>query len=286
MSILVDFNQVMLASLFMSIGNHTNTELDENMIRHMFLNSLRHNRHKFKEEFGEIVICTDSKNSWRRSNFPYYKANRRKSREESELDWNELFRVMSLIREELSEFFPYKVLHFDGCEADDIIGTICHANGTVLNNGSEQFLILSGDKDYIQLHKYSNIKQYNPTMKKWVQNSDPDKYLIEQVLKGDSGDGVPNILSPDNALAIGERQKAMTAKRMQELIKGPEFMDETTRARYNRNKMMIDLTQVPENYKEQILKAYNEEKNVGRSALFNYFVSKKLKHLLTDIQDF
>lgn len=286
MAILVDFNQVMLASLFMSLGNHTNTELDENMIRHMFLNSLRHNRHKFKDEFGEIVICADAKNSWRRNNFPYYKANRRKSREESELDWSELFRVMGLIREEIAEFFPYKVLHFEGCEADDIIGTICHEHGTVLNNGGEQFLILSGDKDYIQLHKYSNIKQYNPTMKKWVQNSDPDKYLLEHVLKGDSGDGVPNILSPDNSLAIGERQKAMTAKRMEELIKGPEHMDEITRARYFRNKMMIDLSQVPENYKEQILKAYAEEKAVGRSALFNYFVSKKLKHLLTDIQDF
>jgi len=286
MAILVDFNQVMLASLFMSLGNHTNTELDENMIRHMFLNSLRHNRHKFKDEFGEIVICADAKNSWRRANFPYYKANRRKSREESELDWSELFRVMGLIRDEIAEFFPYKVLHFEGCEADDIIGTICHEHGTVLNNGGEQFLILSGDKDYIQLHKYSNIKQYNPTMKKWVQNSDPDKYLLEHVLKGDSGDGVPNILSPDNSLAIGERQKAMTAKRMEELIKGPEYMDEITRARYFRNKMMIDLSQVPENYKEQILKAYAEEKAVGRSALFNYFVSKKLKHLLTDIQDF
>ena len=112
----------------------------------------------------------------------------------------------------------------------------------------------------------------------------PDKYLLEHVLKGDSGDGVPNILSPDNSLAIGERQKAMTAKRMEELIKGPEHMDEITRARYFRNKMMIDLSQVPENYKEQILKAYAEEKAVGRSALFNYFVSKKLKHLLTDIQ--
>lgn len=286
MAILVDYNQVMLASLFVSIGNHTNAEVDENMIRHMFLNSIRFNRKKFNEEFGEIVICADGKNSWRRELFPYYKAGRRKSREESELDWNELFRIINQIRSELHEHFPYKVLHFDHCEADDIIGVICHTYGTELNTGSEQFLILSGDKDYQQLQRYANVKQYNPVMKKWVQNSQPDKYLTEHIIRGDVGDGVPNILSADNTIVVGDRQKALTSKRMEELFKGPEHMDETTRARYYRNKMMIDLNEVPEKYKVQILEAYEQEKEVGRSGLFDFFVKKKLKNLLTDIQDF
>ena len=284
--ILVDFNQVMLASLFMSIGNHTNIDVDENLIRHMFLNSLRANRKKFKDEFGEIVICADGKNSWRRQAFPYYKAGRRKSREESELDWTELFRIINLIREELTEFFPYKVLHFDHCEADDIIGTICHAKGVVMNNGTEDILILSGDKDYVQLHKYANVKQYNPVQKKWVQNNDPDKYLKEHIIRGDTGDGVPNILSSDNCIVVGDRQKAMTSKRLEEYLKGPEFMDETTKSRYYRNKLMIDLAEVPENYKEQILNEFEKDKEVGRSSLFDYFVKRKLKNLLTDIQDF
>lgn len=286
MAVLVDYNQVILASLFMSIGNHTNAEVDENSIRHMFLNSLRYNRRKFQADFGEIVICADSKNSWRRAIFPYYKANRKKSREESELDWNELFRIMSLVREELEEFFPYKVLHIDGCEADDIIGTICHEYGSILNGGGEKFLILSSDKDYIQLHKYGNVQQYSPTMKKWIVNSDPDKYLIEQVLRGDSGDGVPNILSPDNALAIGERQKAMTVKRIEEFSKGPDVMDDITKARYQRNKSMIDLSEVPEKFKYTILEEYAKPKEIGRSKLFNFFMEKKLKHLMTDLNEF
>ena len=284
--ILVDYNQVMLASLFMSIGNHTNIDVDENLIRHMFLNSLRANRKKFKDEFGEIVICSDGKNSWRRAGFPYYKAGRRKSREESELDWTELFRIINLIREEMDEFFPYKVLHFDQCEADDIIGTICHAKGVPMNNGSENILVLSGDKDYIQLHKYANVKQYNPVQKKWIQNNNPDKYLEEHIIRGDSSDGVPNILSADNSIVVGERQKAMTAKRLEDLIKGPEFMDETTKNRYYRNKTLIDLGEVPEKFKEQINEEFEKEKTVGRSELFSYFVKYKLKNLLTDIQDF
>lgn len=286
MTILVDYNQVMLASLFSSIGNHYNVEVDENLIRHMFLNSLRANRKKFTEEFGEMVICADGKNSWRRNFFPYYKAGRRKSREESELDWNELFRIINLIRQELFDNFPYKVIHIDTCEADDIIGTVCHTYGTELNTGSENFLVLSGDKDYIQLQKYSNVKQYDPVRKKWIQNSDPDKYLMEHILRGDGGDGVPNILSADNSIVVGERQKSMTAKRIEEFMKGVDFMDETTKIRYYRNKMMIDLNEVPENLKTQILEKYNEEKEIGRKKLFNFFVEKKLKNLITDIQDF
>jgi hypothetical protein len=286
MAILIDFNQVILASLFVGIGNHHNIDLDENLLRHMFLNSIRSNRKKFHKEFGEIVICADGKNSWRRETFPYYKANRRKSREESELDWNELFRMINTIRSELKDHFPYKVIHIDHCEADDIIGAVVHEHGTELNIGAEQFLILSGDKDYIQLHKYANVKQYDPVRKKWVQNSDPDKYLMEHIIKGDSGDGVPNILSPDNCLAIGERQKMMTANRLANFLKGPDHMDENTVRNYHRNKMMIDLTEIPDAYKKKILEDYSVDKEVGRSQLFDYFMKNKLKNLITDIQDF
>lgn len=286
MAILIDFNQVILASLFVGIGNHHNIDLDENLLRHMFLNSIRSNRKKFHKEFGEIVICADGKNSWRRETFPYYKANRRKSREESELDWNELFRMINTIRSELKDHFPYKVIHIDHCEADDIIGAVIHEHGTELNIGAEQFLILSGDKDYIQLHKYANVKQYDPVRKKWVQNSDPDKYLMEHIIKGDSGDGVPNILSPDNCLAIGERQKMMTANRLANFLKGPEHMDENTVRNYHRNKMMIDLSEIPDAYKKKILEDYSVDKEVGRSQLFDYFMKNKLKNLITDIQDF
>jgi len=286
MSILLDFNQVMLASLFASIGNHHNIEVEENLIRHMFLNSLRSNRKKFGQEFGEIIICADGKNSWRKDVYPYYKANRKKSREESELDWNELFRIINLIRDELKEFFPYKVIHLDHCEADDVIGIIAHEIGTELNIGSEPILILSGDKDYIQLHRYANVKQFDPVRKKWVQNSNPDKYLAEHIIKGDTGDGVPNILSEDNCLAVGSRQKPMTAKRLDQFLNNPKSMDDETLRRFHRNKMMIDFSEIPEIYKTKILEEYNKPNTVGRSELFNFFVTKKLKNLITDLQDF
>lgn len=285
MAILMDYSQVMISNLMVSIGNHTNIELDENLIRHMFLMSLRKSRKKFKDEYGEMVICVDGKNSWRRDKFPYYKANRRSGREKSEIDWDRLFEIIGNIRMELEEFFPYKTIYVDNSEADDIIGVICHKYGTPLNNGSEKFLILSGDKDYIQLQTYANVAQYNPVMDKYVRHDDPEKYLAEHILKGDSGDGVPNILSADNALVLGIRQKPMTQKRIA-LYSGGNNLDEELTARYERNKMLIDLTETPPEIKEKILEQYETEKTVGRSKLFNYFVSKKLKNLLTDIQDF
>ena len=278
--ILVDYNQVMLASLFAGIGNHTNVELDENLLRHMFLNSIRFNRKKFSEEYGEIVLCCDNTNVWRKDYFPYYKANRKKNRDESELDWNALFDVIHEIRREVTEFFPYKVLYIDRCEADDIIATLVEEHGTELNTGGEKILILSGDKDFIQLHKYANVDQYNPVLKKWIRHADPNKYLQEHVLKGDVGDGIPNILSADNCLAIGERQKPMTKKRIETFTNTPEQMDEETRLRFNRNKQMIDLSQIPQQYKDIILNEYNNQEEVGRGHLFNYFVKKKLKNLI------
>ena len=286
MPVLMDFSQVMLATLFANIGNHTNIELDENLLRHMFLMSLRQNRKKFKDEYGEMVVCCDGKNSWRREVFPYYKAGRRDGREKSELDWNTLFEMINNIRDDLDQYFPYKVIHIDRCEADDIIGVICHEYGAVLNNGSEKFLILSGDKDYIQLQKYANIDQYDPVRKKFIRHDNPEQYLKEHILKGDAGDGVPNILSADNCLVVGVRQKPMTKKRIDLFTENYDNMDADAKVNYQRNKTLIDLKETPEQYKKQILEEYNEEKTTGRSKLFNYFVNKKLKNLITDIQDF
>jgi hypothetical protein len=282
----MDYSQVMLATLFANIGNHTNIEMSDDLIRHMFLVSLRHNRRKFTEDYGELVICCDGKNSWRREAFPYYKAGRREGRAKSELDWNELFRIMGEIRDELNEIFPYKVIQIDRCEADDIIGVICHEYGTQLNTGSERFLVLSGDKDYIQLQKYANVDQYDPVRKKFIRHQNPEDYLVEHIFKGDKGDGVPNILSPDNCIVVGERQKPMTAKKIALYKESFKNMDDTTLTRYHRNHMMIDLMETPEKYKKQILEEFEKEKTIGRSKLFNYFIEKKLKNLLTDIGDF
>ena len=192
--IIVDLNQVMISNFMMQIGSHTNIKVEEDLLRHMILNSLRSYNTKFRKEFGDIIIACDDRKYWRREVFPYYKANRKKARDKSEIDWNSVFEVMHKIREELKEFFPYRVIQVDGAEADDIIGTLAQQFG----NSNEKILVLSGDKDFIQLQTYMNVKQYDPVRKKYIQHNNPSQYIKEHIIRGDTGDGIPNFLSPDN----------------------------------------------------------------------------------------
>jgi hypothetical protein len=281
--IIVDLNQVMLSNLMVQIGNHTNAKIEENMVRHMVLNSLRSYKAKFGQEFGEMIIACDNTNYWRKQLFPYYKANRKKAQEKSEMDWKSIFECMNKIRAELKEYFPYRVIDIESAEADDIIATLVKEK-----HEEQNILILSGDKDFIQLHKYDGVQQYDPVRKKKISHPDPDRYLIEHVLKGDSGDGVPNVLSSDNCLVIGERQKPLTQKKMDALIElGLDGKFDHSLARnYARNKHLINLSMVPGTVQEKILESYNAQSDKGREKMFNYFIANKLKNLMENIGEF
>lgn len=281
--IIVDLSQVMLSNLMMQLGNHTNAQVEEGMIRHMVLNSLRSYKAKFGDEFGELVIACDNTNYWRKQVFPYYKANRKKNQEKSELDWKSIFETLNKIRAELKEYFPYKVIDIESAEADDIIATLCENFGSF---NDDDILILSGDKDFIQLQTHSHVKQYDPVRKKWIKHDNPKRYLIEHILKGDSGDGVPNVLSADNCFVVGERQKPMTAKKIINIIENIDSLEGTLHRNYMRNKQLIDLSEIPEEIKEKVIESYNNQTEKGRDKMFNYFIAYKLKHLMEHIGEF
>lgn len=280
--IIVDLNQVMISNLMMQIGNHKNVELDENIIRHMILNSLRGHKVKFSKEFGEMIIACDDKNYWRKQIYPYYKANRKRDREASELDWNALFGILNKVRDEIKENLPYRVIRVDTAEADDIIATLTKEYHT-----RENILILSGDKDFSQLQKYPNVKQYSPIQKKLIVCTNPDLFLKEHIIRGDQGDGIPNFLSADNCLVMGLRQTPVTSKKLSAwLSQEPEqFCTEAMMRNYKRNQQLIDLEYIPDNIKTQILEQYNTQVP-DRSKLFSYFVNNKLKNLMEHINEF
>jgi hypothetical protein len=282
--IIVDLSQVMISNLMVQLGNHTNTEVEEDLLRHMVLNSIRSYNQKFKNEFGEMIIACDAGNNWRKQLFPYYKANRRKNREKSELNWTHIFDVLGKVREELKEYFPYRVIQIDGAEADDIIGTLAAKFGDT----SEKILIMSGDKDFVQLQRYMNVKQYDPVQKKWRTTNDPDRFVKEHIMRGDTGDGVPNFLSADNTFVVGARQKPISQKKLDAWIHldPSEFCDENMLRGYKRNQQLVDLTFVPENLRVQVLEEYEAQAGKGRSKLFNYFIEKRLKNLLESINEF
>lgn len=283
--IIVDLNQVMLSNLLMQLGNHTNAQIEENMVRHMILNSIRSYRVKFGQEYGELVIACDNTNYWRRKMFPYYKANRKKSQEASDLDWRAIFECLNKIRAELKEFFPYRVVDIESAEADDIIGTL--VTSMSFRSDCSEVLILSGDKDFIQLHKYGNVKQYDPVRKKWITHDNPEQYLKEHILKGDAGDGVPNILSSDNCFVVGERQRPLTAKKMEHYLKlTPSEMETAIARNYMRNKQLIDLDETPEEIRVKVMESYQAQENKDRSKLMNYFIANKLRNLTEHIGEF
>lgn len=283
--IIVDLNQVMLSNLMVQLGNHTNAQLEENMVRHMVLNALRSYKAKFADKYGEMVIACDNKNYWRKQLFPYYKANRKKNIEQSELNWASIFDCMNKIRAELKEFFPYRVIDIESAEADDIIATLVKEFSEF---PAQEILILSGDKDFIQLHTNANVKQYDPVRKKFITHPNPSLYLLEHVLRGDAGDGVPNVLSSDNCFVIGERQKPLTQKKMDALIElGLDGkIDHELFRNYMRNKQLIDLSHVPADLEKKILESYYEQENKGRDKLFNYFIVNKLKNLMEHVGEF
>jgi hypothetical protein len=285
--ILVDMNQVTISNLMMQLGSKRDNELDENLVRHMVLNSIRGYRSRFHEAFGEMVLCYDSKKYWRREYFPNYKSNRKKDRANSGLDWNTIFETLNNIRDEIKETFPYKVLEVEGAEADDCIAAIVqHVAETP--SEFEHILILSGDKDFIQLHKYNNVQQYSPTVKKFIKDIDPDIYIREHVLKGDRSDGVPNFLSPDNTFVDELRQRPLTKKKLETWIglEPTDYCSDEMLRNYQRNKTLIDLECIPSDLKVKILEDYQNAEHGDRSKLLNYFIKKRLKNLMNDIGDF
>jgi len=278
--IIIDMNQITLASVMMNFHMTKSDELEEDMIRHMILNSIRMYRTMFKEEYGEVVLTYDSRHYWRRDIFPQYKQNRKKSRENDSKDWNKIFGLLNDIKSEFKEILPYKYVEVYGAEADDIIGTLCK------EYQDQKTMIVSGDKDFIQLQKYKNVKQYSPILKKMVNGHNPNTYIKEHILKGDSSDGVPNVLSPDHTFVEGLRQRPLSKKKIEAWLNSETGMSEEVKRNYQRNHKLINLDNTPDDLQKLILDTFNEAPSGDRSKILTYFIENKLKELTDSIGDF
>jgi 5'-3' exonuclease len=280
--ILVDLNQVLISNLMAQTRGQFDDLPDKDMLRHMVLNSLRGYNLKFKDEYGTPVLCADGANTWRKDIFPNYKFKRKKTRDESGIDWSALFQMIGEIRDEIAQNFPYIVLHIDKVEADDIIAVLvkeCYSK--------EKIMIVSGDKDFIQLHKYPNVKQYAPIQKKFVESEDPVNFLHEQIIKGDRSDGVPNILSADDVFVTGTKQRPINKKRLEEWANISNIpLGSETKKYYERNKQLIDLDEIPSLIYNDIKSKYINYKVNDRTLLLSYFIENKLRSLIENINDF
>lgn len=284
--IIVDYSGIALASIII------NKTFDEQMIRHMILNSLRMYYKRYKGEYGEMVIAVDAANNWRRKAFPQYKANRKKDRGNSSFDWDEAFRILNLIREEIAENFPYKVIKIDGCEADDVIGTLVTRHPDQNNDfNPEKIMIVSSDRDFVQLQKYKYVRQFSPLLKKEIVESNPRYYLQTHIIRGDKGDGVPNILSNDDTFVEGFRQTPMSKKKVDEIIQDLEEGELLYAAswyrNYCRNKKLIDLSETPSELRNEIINSFMEQTTYNKKdKVYPYLVAKRCNQLIESVQEF
>lgn len=298
--IIVDFNQTAISTLMAELAGRTDVEIRKDLIRHMIINALRSYKVKFGDRYGELVIACDNRRYWRKDKFPHYKASRKKARADSGFDWKLIFDTLSEIRRELHQFFPYQVIDVDGAEADDVIATLAQWSQT--NNlrqegmfgeaEPEPVLILSGDHDFVQLQRYKNISQFSPIHKKWIKpDGSINAYLMEHIIKGDKGDGIPNILSPDDCFITETRQKPVSSKKLAEWVKVtpdefPPLVDDNTQRNFNRNRYLIDFDYIPDTVRNGIVEAWTTQPRKDRSQLLNYFIENKMKNMIESLGDF
>ena len=281
MPTLVDYSQIFIANIMSQPHIHKGG-VQEGIMRHTVLNTLRSYRQKFSEQYGELVICCDSRRNWRKKYYVHYKAHRSKARKESDFNWDSLFQSLNKVKEELRDFFPYHVLQVPYAEADDVIGVITEYLT------SDPILIISGDKDFQQLQKYENVSQWSPLKKEFVVQSDPERYLKEHIMRGDKGDGVPNFLSEDDTFTEGGRQVPITKKKIVEWVdlEPSIFCDYNMLKGYTRNRTLVDLSYIPDPLKDDIIELFNDYELKDRSKLLDYFINNQLKNLMEHIGEF
>ena len=276
--ILLDFSQTMIGS-FMAMGKGS-IVVEEDLLRHTVLNTIRQYKQIHRHvDHGGFIICCDSPKNWRKESFPEYKANRKKKRETDTTDWTSLFEFLHQMIDDLREYFPYKVVKVEGAEADDIIAVLTQEE---MRNPTT---IISSDKDFIQLQKYEGVQQWSPLTKDWVKG-DPEASLWEKLVKGDAGDGVPNILSSDDTFMVeGKRQRPISKKKMEMWKEDRSSWTDEMHRNFNRNEMMVDLEKTPESIRINIINQFREQVP-PHGRLMEYFTEKRLKNLMEHIEEF
>lgn len=297
--ILIDYSQVALATI-LTFQRELKGNEDEvkNLIRHVTLSTIKSYKKKYGKEYGQIVIATDGRQYWRKEVFEHYKASRKKNRDASDLNWKLIFDTLSEMRDDLIKYFPYKVVNVQRAEADDIIAVLTKyiQDNELIQEGlmeePQKVLILSSDKDFKQLQLYGNVKQWSPMLKKYISATKQEiiDFKIEHIVKGDSGDGIPNLLSPDDIfLQDGVRQKSITAGRLAEFFeKGKDACRNDMEIRnWDRNEKLVSFDFIPADVEAEIIEAYKASVPVNdRMGIMNYLIEKRCRLLLDELEDF
>ena len=282
--ILIDFSAITIGPIASGFINGE----DVNIVRHFIINELRMYRSKFKEQYGEIIVVCDAGGNWRKDIYPEYKGKRTKGREESKVDWDKAYKSIGTVIDEIETELPYRVIRVKGCEADDAIAELCKYTQ---NFGCfEEVVIVSSDKDFRQLQKYNNVKQYSTYTKKMLVEENPRLFQNMHFLVGCSTDGVPNVLSDDKVFVEDRRQNTLSAKKKEALLADPRSLGEEVYRNYWRNRTMINLmedTLMPKEISKAIIDTFErQDKNHLKGNVLNYLMENKMRLLIECLDEF
>jgi len=293
LKLLVDANNILYGIFFVEMKLSAYGEGQENnfdLVTHIFLQKILRLKSEFKVKSMDVFLCFDHKNNWRKEIFPNYKESRARARRESDINYENFFKFLDVFQEELKENFPFFTFKKLRLEADDWIA--CFAE--YFNKIGEDTIVISTDKDFHQLQKFPHVRQYNHVKHEMFKDPDPKFSLQLKVLCGDSGDGIPNILSPDDVfITEGTRQKKFGEKKATAAIlenKPIEVwaFENGHTVNYKRNNELINFEYIPEDIKEDIILEYVNYKKIGSDIfkLNGYFKSRGLKALANRLSEF
>lgn len=295
MAIIIDFSGIAISGVFAISDQLIGKSEDEyvGMVRHTILSSILMHKRNYTKEYGETIIACDGPTYWRKRFFPYYKANRKKAREASDLDWTLIFKAMNAVRDELKLYFPYRHIYLELTEADDVIACLTKYFRTEFGS-MQKVMIISSDNDMAQLQKYDGVSQFSPITKKSIKLSKTQvkEYVNMSTVKGQVKDGIPSIKQSDDELTKEDRKRAPTIS--QKLLN--EFMekgidackDEFERKNYIRNQNLFNFDFIPEEIYDNVIAEYEKPKTkkFDRMELMNYLIKNKCRQLLTSLEDF
>jgi len=256
------------------VARYGDVEERVGMAIHVTINAIR----KAHKMFGidKTIYCLEGR-SWRKDHYKQYKLNRVENRAKQSASEQEEDRMFWGAFDDFTTFIKEKsnatVVRHEHAEADDLIAR------WIQNHGSDKHVILSSDSDFKQLLK-ENVTIYNgvaneiwnldgvfddkmkPVIDKKTKEpkkiEDPEWILFEKCIRGDPTDNVfsayPGVRKTKLEEAFNDRNDRGFNWNNLMLQKWVDHDGQERRVKeeYERNRMLIDLTQQPQEIKTAI----------------------------------
>jgi 5''-3'' exonuclease (including N-terminal domain of PolI) len=253
----------------------------------------------------EVVLAFDGKKNWRKSytnsplslTYKKYKGNRRQNLTDSQLEKLKRFDEFVLeFKGFLKDNTGLLVLFNDRLEADDLIA------GYVMNHAGEKHVIISQDRDYLQLLRFPDTTIIDPKTGKQLTladyDHDPDYFMFQKCIRGDASDNVMSALprvreTKIKAAYASEFDRVNLMKTDFEVdyidsVSGiPKQYKYNTQEVFLENERLMDLTKQPEFIKELIddsIEVAKRERGTYNMVEFLRYCNRlDFQHIIRDI---